>query len=248
MKYTYDGSLEGLFTIIFEQYKFLEQANISIKNNQLDFLNDDIFVQTDTEKFTRVKKSLIKNFGYAFYTRINLVYLSEDHEKSAIIAKTVKNMYKYGYNYLNSSDIIAAKFNRLCKFSSREIHSYKGLLRFKEIQEGFLFAEFEPKNDILQAISYHFIRRLTNEKFVIYDKTRSKCSIYSDHKLNFYDVQKMFTKESLSEKFFEDCWIEFYNSVGISERKNPKLMQNNMPKRYWKYLPEKQNIKDVFRK
>ncbi|MDU3125571.1 MAG: DUF4130 domain-containing protein, partial [Finegoldia magna] len=81
-------------------------------------------------------------------------------------------------------------------------------------------------------------------KFVIYDKKRNKCAIYVDNDLAFYDVEEIFKEESDEEKMFEDCWIEFYNSVGIKELQNLKLMQNNMPKRYWKYLPEKNKIND----
>ncbi len=34
-------------------------------------------------------------------------------------------------------------------------------------------------------------------------------------------------------------WIGFYDAIAIKERKNKKLMIENMPKKYWKYLPEK---------
>ena len=231
MRYSYDNSLDGLFTVIFEQYKHIEDSIIVVKSEQLDFLNDDIYIETNTDKSSRVKKSIIDTFGFNFYRSINYAFVSE-------------NMYTYGYNFINSSDKTAIQFNSLCKYSTRELHAYKGLLRFKEIQDNFLFAEFEPNNDILELLTYHFKNRLRNEKFVIYDKKRNKCAIYVDNDLAFYDVEEIFKEESDDEKMFEDCWIEFYNSVGIKERQNLKLMQNNMPKRYWKYLPEKNKIND----
>ena len=67
---------------------------------------------------------------------------------------------------------------------------------------------------------------------------------YKQCKQNIEDSLMMLEEESDEEKMFEDCWIEFYNSVGIKERHNLKLMQNNMPKKYWKYLPEKNKIYD----
>ena len=168
MRYSYDNSLDGLFTVIFEQYKHIEDAIIVVKTEQLDFLNDDIYIETDVDKSSRVNK-----FGFNFYRSINYAFVSENSDKSTIIAKTIKNMYKYGYNFINSSDKIAVQFNSLCKYSTRELHAYKGLLRFKEIQDNFLFAEFEPNNDILELLTYHFKNRLRNEKFVIYDKKRN---------------------------------------------------------------------------
>lgn len=170
MRYSYDNSLDGLFTVIFEQYKYIESALITVKSEQLDFLNDDIFVETDTDKSSRVKKSIIDTFGFNFYRSINYAFVSENPDKSTIIAKTIKNMYRYSYNFINSSDKTAVAFHSLCKNSTRELHAYKGLLRFKEIQDGFLFAEFEPNNDILELLTYHFKNRLRNEKFVIYDR------------------------------------------------------------------------------
>ena len=90
------------------------------------------------------------------------------------------------------------------------------------------------------------VEKLTNKIWVniIKDKPKTMCAQYVDNDLAFYDVEEIFKEESDEEKMFEDCWIEFYNSVGIKERQNLKLMQNNMPKRYWKYLPEKNKIYD----
>ena len=50
MRYSYDNSLDGLFTVIFEQYKHIEDAIIVLKIEQLDFLNDDIYIETDVDK------------------------------------------------------------------------------------------------------------------------------------------------------------------------------------------------------
>jgi len=34
-------------------------------------------------------------------------------------------------------------------------------------------------------------------------------------------------------------WKKYFKSMAIEERKNLKLQQQNMPKKYWKYLVEK---------
>ena len=45
-------------------------------------------------------------------------------------------------------------------------------------------------------------------------------------------------KLSDDEKTFEELWIEFYNTIGIKERKNDRCRMNFMPKKYWKYITE----------
>ena len=57
MRYSYDNSLDGLFTVIFEHYKHIENSIIVVKSEQLDFLNDDIYVETNTDKSTFIVAS-----------------------------------------------------------------------------------------------------------------------------------------------------------------------------------------------
>jgi len=44
---------------------------------------------------------------------------------------------------------------------------------------------------------------------------------------------------STSEGDVQDLWRTFYDKVAITERSNPRLQRQNMPRRYWKYLVEK---------
>jgi len=41
------------------------------------------------------------------------------------------------------------------------------------------------------------------------------------------------------EKLFQRLWKQYYKSISIQERKNPKVHRQLLPKRFWKYLPEK---------
>ena len=67
MIYVYDGSFEGLLTVIFNSYKVLEDVDdIVKKDEQIDFISDRINCVTERDKAERVKKSVIKNFSYSF--------------------------------------------------------------------------------------------------------------------------------------------------------------------------------------
>ena len=41
------------------------------------------------------------------------------------------------------------------------------------------------------------------------------------------------------EKLFQQMWSAYFKSIAIKERLNPKLHRQNMPERFWKYMPEK---------
>ena len=92
MIYVYDGSFEGLLTVIFNSYKVLEDVDdIVKKDEQIDFISDRINCVTERDKAERVKKSVIKNFSYSFYDNMSMVFSSYNEKKEIAIAKTLKN-------------------------------------------------------------------------------------------------------------------------------------------------------------
>lgn len=236
MIYVYDGSFEGLLTVIFDSYKVLEDLDdIVKKDEQINFFKDRINCLTDIEKAERVKKSVIKNFSYSFYNNILMVFSSCHEKKELAIARTLKKLYVKGSYYLESADDDVILFRNILKRVSGEIHSYKGLLRFDEM-DGFLFAKFKPENDILYYIFKHFKRRLVKEKFIIADTRRNRAVIYDGEKAEFFDY-KMTDNFKIEDNYVE-LWRVFYDAIGIKERKNQKLRTKNMPKKYWNNLPE----------
>jgi probable DNA metabolism protein len=44
------------------------------------------------------------------------------------------------------------------------------------------------------------------------------------------------------EELYQRLWQQYFTSVNIAARKNTKLHIQHMPKRYWKFLPEKQKL------
>lgn len=234
----YDGTFEGFLTVIFTQYKEIFKTKIEREKDQISFL-DQKYIKTDFEKAKRVEDSIKKNISKDFYYDIKIAFKSDYKNKDTIIARLIKLSFLKGEKITKSTNKYAIAFNKMVKNYSREAHTFMGLLRFKEIQEGFLFAQYESHNDILEDLSRHFLQRMPKEKFVIYDENRNKAfvSIYGNFEV--VEILNLDIKESKKEEFFQNLWIGFYDAIAIKERKNKKLMIENMPKKYWKYLPEK---------
>lgn len=234
----YDGTFEGFLTVIFTSYKENFKVKIESEKDQISFL-DQKYIKTNFEKAKRVEDSIKKNISKEFYYDIKIAFKSDYKNKDTIIARLIKLSFLKGEKITKSTNKYAIAFNKMVKNYGREAHAFKGLLRFKEIQEGFLFAKYESHNDILEDLSRHFLQRMPKEKFVIYDKNRNKAfvSIYGNFEV--VEILNLDIKESKKEEFFQNLWIGFYDAIAIKERKNKKLMIENMPKKYWKYLPEK---------
>lgn len=238
----YDGTFEGFLTVIFTSYKENFKVKIESEKDQISFL-DQKYIKTNFEKAKRVEDSIKKNISKEFYYDMKIAFKSDYKNKDTIIARLIKLSFLKGEKIIKSTNKYAIAFNKMVKNYSREAHAFKGLLRFKEIQEGFLFAKYESHNDILEDLSRHFLQRMPKEKFVIYDKNRNKAfvSIYGNFEV--VEILNLDIKESKKEEFFQNLWIGFYDAIAIKERKNKKLMIENMPKKYWKYLPEKNRKK-----
>lgn len=62
----------------------------------------------------------------------------------------------------------------------------------------------------------------------------------SQKQFNAYNGQ---VKEELlheGEDFYQKLWRSYFKHITIEERKNLKLQRQHMPRRFWRYLPEKQ--------
>lgn len=236
--FDYDRSFEGLMTVIFELYEDIERAKF-MPDDQGSLFDTKVFIATDMAGATRVLKALEDKFPKRFMREIVAVFLSCDTNKEDILIRAIKGVFEHGYGYIFSSEVAASEFRRIRRNVLSENHSYKGLLRFKEVEGGVMLAEFEPKNDILTLIVPHFVKRLPTINFVIADVKRGTAAMHMDGKVEFLELKSLDYTISEKEKFFEEAWKDFYKSISIDERRNEKLMISNMPKRYWRYLIEK---------
>lgn len=236
--FDYDRSFDGLMTVIFELYEDIERTKF-MPDAQSTLFDTKIFISADMLKATRVIKSLEDKFPKRFMRELVAVFLSCDTNKEDILIRAIKGVFERGYGYIFSSEKAVSEFRRIRRNVLSENHSYKGLLRFKEVEGGVMLAEFAPKNDILTLIVPHFVKRFPTINFVIADLKRGTAAMYMDGEVEFLELKKLNYKITEREQFFEEAWQDFYKAIAIAEKKNEKLMISNMPKRYWHYLIEK---------
>ena len=238
--YYYDGSFDGLLTVIYIAYNDRKSSilRVSAKTEQLILALDDIHVITDFSKARRVEKSICEKLSQNFLNNIRTCFLSNDKNKDTVIIHTVYKALKQGEEILNSLDEHAFYMNKLVKQVLNERHKYLGLLRFKEMKDATMFSTIEPKNNVLPILISHFKNRMKKEKFVIFDKGRKMVVYYDGKKAEIFFVESLEIEWSDEEIEYSELWKTFHKSISIKERENKKLQQSNIPKYYWKYLIE----------
>lgn len=136
------------------------------------------------------------------------------------------------------TDDTVCSLQKAVRHLTSESHKFKGFVRFSAYAE-VLVAVIEPKNFVLPLLSLHFCDRFRNEEFMIYDKTHSMALIYRSQKAELMYVEELTLPEvDATEIEYRRLWKQFYQTIAIEGRINPRRRRTMMPKRYWGQLTE----------
>ena len=243
--YLYDGSFENLLILISELLNFKNNPD-DIKDKYKfspSLLDNAIDLKLDS-KMNNLN-DFIDKFSLDIIHTVYYVLLSENDNKELVIYYFLKNALKYQNNiYLHRNLRCVNMAIDISNYVGREAHKLKGFLRFKLLKNNFYYAEVNPTNNVISILSNHFKKRLKNEYWLIKDVYRNIYALYDKKNVYFLtdkEVVSLNLELSSEEENFEDLWKNFFETIGIKERKNLKVQRNFMPKKYWNYILEMEN-------
>ena len=240
--YIYETHFQGFLTAIYEAFygKETPAALVSQENYQPGLLDTPVFVVACEEKARRVHQAIREKIGPESLLDVYYVFLSNHPDKGIIIFEFLRLAFSKGRNacrYLTDPKV--KTLNDISRKVGKEKHRMEGLLRFSLLDNGIYYAPMEPDHDIAELLAPHFSRRLSDQLWMIHDISREKAVMYNKKEW----ISTPFSKNDLLPMSHEEyevraVWQKFFHHIAISERKNPELQKNFMPKRYWKYLTE----------
>ena len=248
----YDGTFDGFLTCVFEVYDLkLKQVNIQRKTHaQESLFGNSEEVITDAEKADRVWKGIKKKTSTTGSSRLYYAFLSEQHHIENLLLRYIQYALKSTLPIDSDfADPDVLKVTQIAKSVGREKHRMEAFVRFRLTKDKLYFATIEPDFDVLPLISKHFERRYADQKWIIYDLKRNYGLYYNLEKVDIInlDLPEEFDPVKTSDDFFsaeelefQTLWQDYFESTNIPSRKNMKLHIRHIPKRYWKYLSEKQ--------
>ncbi len=240
--FTYDNTLDGLYSCIFYSYKHkIKPDAITTDYSQIGFCDQVFNVKTDKEQATRVKNAIYKYGNDATLKRISDCLRSGKEDKSKIVFDYACSVIDKKQDCFDDySDDVSRNFIYALDKVYTETHRFKGFIRFQQTIDGIFYAHYEPENDVTELILPHFKSRYGKTPFVIHDVKRNILGLWNGYQSKIVNGNGILTVSfSEEQQYFEQLWKTYYNSVNIEERKNHRQMQNFMPKKYWKHLPEK---------
>jgi len=199
-------------------------------------------IETDIFAAQKVENSIKKSISDEAFNLVRLCYYSEARDREIIILNFLRMGYTIGTSVTNMlADDTVGAITKIARNVSREGHYYKEFLRFSDYNSA-LVAVIEPKNFVLPLIIHHYCDRFPSEQFLIYDESHKHAIVYQNGESAIIPLEHLeVPKACEKEQKYRALWKQFYNTIAIEGRINPKLRMNNMPKRYWKHLTEFQD-------
>ncbi len=183
----------------------------------------------------------------ALITLAQTVIQHHDPERFALLYRLVWRAHAGEKHLLEmTTDPEVDRANRLAQSVRRDTHKMRAFVRFREVTEDGqvrYVAWFEPDHFIVEANAAFFVRRfatmtwsiLTPYRTVHWDGTAlhftpgaDRSAIPDDDRLEAY-------------------WRAYYSSIFNPARLKTGAMQSEMPKKYWRNLPEAAAIPELIR-
>jgi DNA polymerase len=133
----------------------------------------------------------------------------------------------------DEADPLVRRLHGLAKAVRRDIHKMHAFVRFREIDDCFI-AFFEPEHHVLRRAASFFVNRFTNMRWSI---LTPELSIHWDG-ASLSEGPGAARAEASSLDPLEEMWRTYYASVFNPARLKVGTMLKEMPKKYWRNMPE----------
>lgn len=252
LAYYYDKTFDGLLTAVFDAYSRKTFPDKLVGDGGIEplFTDERYTVITQQDRANRVWVALQKIQSALACNMLTYVWLSEvegyDDLLFRYICKTFNSKQSIETNF-GDPDVLAV--HQLAKKVNGEKHSLKQFVRFQKAADEIYFAPVAPRYNSLPLAVNHFADRFSDQRWVIYDVRRhygfyydlknvAEITLDDDSQLLGGKLDEKLMAED--EKLFQELWKGYFKAMTIKERINLKLHRQRMPKRFWKFLTEKQ--------
>lgn len=252
--YLFDGTLAGLLTAVFESYE-RKQRPVKVvpkESGLVGLMDEPLNIVSDRYKAERVWAGLKKNLKREWLSRCYAAFLGEETRGFQHLFDLMCYVFDHGGavtgNYGNPHVLYIARLDRKVQ---REKHRMEAFVRFQKLADGVFYSVIEPDYNVLPLIASHFKNRYADQPWIIYDRKRKYGLKYdlddvTEVEITF-DSDNTKQPEKLpvhllaeGELLYQTLWQEYFKSTNIQSRKNTKLHIRHIPKRYWRYLTEKE--------
>jgi DNA polymerase len=184
----------------------------------------------------------------AFVDKAQAAICHVDSERFALLYRLLWRLQANPRIMEDKADPDVRRVEDLARAVRRDIHKMRAFVRFRQVREGdgadaaeHYVAWFEPEHHILRANAGFFVRRFTTMRWSI---LTPRGSLHWDGTV-LEEGPPAQRGDAPAGDPIEDLWRTYYASIFNPARLKIGAMLKEMPRKYWKNLPEAALIPDL---
>src|SRR5580704_13140764 len=204
---------------------------------------DELFASTGT---TPQPPSSTETFNVPakFPELARIAILHRDRERFAILYRLLWRLRSHHDLLEVATDSDVSCVAAMAKAVRRDEHKMHAFVRFREIgreRDAHYVAWFEPEHHIVELAAPFFARRFADMPWSIL--TPDLCAHWDGVAISFSPGASK-TEAPTSDRL-EETWRRYYAAIFNPARLKVKAMRAEMPRKYWRNLPEASMIKPL---
>ena len=184
--------------------------------------------------------------GAGFLKLAGSVIWHSEPERFALLYQALWRLDRQEGDPLSQADPLGRRLQLLAKNVGRDIHKMHAFVRFRECPTDGprrrFAAWFEPEHNTLEPGSAFFVRRFADMDWMI--ATPRLTARFEDGRLSFGPAAP---RPALPDDAAEGLWATYFANIFNPARIKLDAMRSEMPKKYWKHMPETRLIPDMLK-
>ena len=174
----------------------------------------------------------------AFLELAGIAILHRDKERFALLYNLLLKVRQRPSRMEDQADPLLRRVEALARAVRRDMHKMRAFIRFREVEEeggvSRFVAWFEPDHHIVRANAGFFVRRFASMRWSI---LTPETSIHWDGD-TLSEGPGATRSDTPASDPIEDVWKSYYAAIFNPARLKQRAMLSEMPKKYWRNLPE----------
>jgi uracil-DNA glycosylase len=170
--------------------------------------------------------------------------LHRNPERFALLYRLLWRLRTHHDLFDIATDPDVAEVTAMAKAVRRDEHRMHAFVRFREVgreQKSHFVAWFEPEHHIVELAAPFFARRFADMPWSIL--TPDVCAHWDGHAVSI--TPGVAKREAPTADQLEETWRCYYASIFNPARLKVQVMSKEMPRKYWRNLPEASMIKPL---
>ena len=240
--YVHDGTFQGLLSVIQilrERGEEPEDIRGDGTALQESLLAETVHVATEAGRVEMICSDICTMISPRALRHSLYAFLSETEGAGYRIYRYLRLGWESGADLdARLGDERVHAIHRMSRCTGREAYRMRGFLRFRQLEDGLYYAPMHTQCDVLCLVAPYFLSRMGDQDWMIHDLVREQAALCRQGELSLSAVPGFDPSMTEEEGFYQDLWRDYFKTIAITQRKNPRLQMSCMPQKYWKILVE----------